>query len=721
MNSSFYNITRPNRLTETKDVEYHKRYARHCIGTMGNATYQNYINKCLVNWAMYKGDQWTNREDLEAFFMDDSGDYRNRIKWTKNVIKPMVQQYIGNAIRLSFDARAESISDFVINKREKDLKILKGFQRVTELFPFFKDIITDRVPVGDTELETEEIFQNTFVDEYEQDITNLMSFISKDVKMEDIKVRIATNLALCGLGIYKGYEVNNVYLGDARNPLNFIRDMSAVKEDLTDSEFMGEWYFMDAPSIFERYQDITSEERLAIENYAQNKMSSFQQMVNNVFTETGGKIPVYELYWKDIVEEEYGWVMDEFGYPYYTAINCGKSIYTDKDLIEPPTPEQAEKLDGKLKTKVYTEELRYAIMIIADDLGTMTGDIVLEYGIAPYQEKNLYDPANTKFPYKCYTWAYDRGEILTPLDDAIDPQRLLNRTISVFESHLSNARGSGTVIAKDAIDDNEAETVRNINQSKPIMVDTARTGSVQNSIGSYGSNIAQDLGGFANSIAFVEKSIQDVTGVNESMTGTQGSGQDVLVGVVEAQIQRGSLVQEPFYYALTNILVQAYEHQATVGKAVYCENPRKLAIANGDKGFQNIIITKDHLLQDFRTFIERSETRESGIKAGNQLLFTLLQVGLIDDKRFANLFDRADSRMIAKALREYSKEKQQAQNMQDKQTAIENQNEQVQQQQIARQVQQTEQDRMLMDQANNDILHQQKLEEIAMKNGGASR
>ena len=56
------------------------------------------------------------------------------------------------------------------------------------------------------------------------------------------------------------------------------------------------------------------------------------------------------------------------------------------------------------------------------------------------------------------------------------------------------------------------------------------------------------------------------------MTGTQG-GSDVLVGVIEAQIQRGSLVQEPFYWALTSILRQAYEHMATVGKAIYHDNP----------------------------------------------------------------------------------------------------------------------------------------------------
>jgi UDP-2,3-diacylglucosamine pyrophosphatase LpxH len=149
------------------------------------------------------------------------------------------------------------------------------------------------------------------------------------------------------------------------------------------------------------------------------------------------------------------------------------------------------------------------------------------------------------------------------------------------------------------------------------------------------------------------------------MTGTQGTD-DALVGVIEASIQRGSLVQEPFYWALTSILKQAYEHIATVGKAVYFDNPRKLAMMVGDKGMANIILTKDHLLQDYRIFMNRSETKEQGETAGNQLLFTLLQAGLIDQNLFSNMFNRATPDRIAKEMRAFIRTNNQAQNQIDK-------------------------------------------------------
>lgn len=713
----FYNtgLSRPNRLNRKKDQNYHSEFAKYCLGTLGTHTYRHYVNKCLINWSFYKGGdgQWIFDEDTEGFFLDESGDIRNRIKWTKNVIKPMVQQYVGNAIRLSYDAEAKCISDFVINKREKDLARLQNFREVSDMYPFFKSIIKDRMPIGDSELETKEIFDNSFVEDYVDDINNLIEYIAEDVNIDELKVQITRNMALCGLGIYKGFESGEVYRGEATNPLYFFWDMSAKKPDLSDSEFQGEWYYMDVPSIAERYK-LSSRQIEALDAYCRSQLQGIHRIINGVYTPTGGKVPVYEVYWKDIERVEYGWVNDEFGYPFYTLINHPDSKYMDRDLIEPATDKHKEEMGDKKKHTIYREVLRYCISIPQEEIGTSDGDIVLEWGIAPYHERYVGDPSAVKFPYKCYTYIYDRGEVLTPLDDAIDPQRFLNRTISTVEAHLSNMRGSGTVIAKDAVDDDEAETMRSINASKPIFVDTSRTGSVQNSIGTYGTNIGGDTLNMFRIIQEIQNGIQDTTGVNEAMTGTQG-GSDALVGVIEAQIQRGSLVQEPFYYGVTSVLKQSYQHMATVGKFVYKDNPRRLSMMVGDEGAAKIIITDDHLIQDYRVFIKRSETRDQGIQAGNQLLFTLLQAGLIDQTRFANLFGRANSDKIARALREYHRELQQAQNAQDKMAGQRAEQQIVSEQQMMEQMAAQQQQAGETQAINDQIAHERELEKLSLK------
>lgn len=709
---------RPNKLTRTKDKNYHRDFARYCINSLSNHTYRRYIEKCLINWSFFKGGdgQWIMDEDVEAFFLDESGDIRNRLKWTKNVIKPMVQQYVGNAIRLSYNAKAECISDFVINEREKKLTEIKFYHKAADSIPWMSDIIREKTGILETFNESKEMFYNMFVENYEEDINNLVSYIAEDINIEEIKVKLARSLALNGLAVYKGFEDNEIYVGEDVNTMFFFWDMACKKQDLSDSEHMGEWYYMDSTSIYEKYHNLSSVERQAIEDYSKRDPSGFHKIVNGIYMNVGGRVPVYETYWKDTEQREFGWVKDEFGYPYYTLINHENSKYTDKDLIKPQTEKHIKEMKGKKKHKVYVENLRYCIFIPKEEIGSTEGDIILEYGEAPYQQRDIGTPAKVGFPYKCYTWVYDRGEVLTPLDDVIDPQRFLNRTISIIESHMSNMRGTGTVISKSAVDprDGEADVNRNINSSKPIFVDTDRVGSVQNAIGTYGTNFGQGTLQMFQVVSEVQKAMQDVTGVNEAMTGTQG-GADVLVGVLDAQIQRGSIVQEPFYFGLTSILRQAYEHMASVGKAVYFDNPRRLAMMVGDRGVQSISITEDHMMQDYRMFMNRVDSKERAEEAGNQLLFTLLQYQLIDPTVFSNLFGRATPDRIAKALRSFSRANNQAQSMIDKANMAGDQMANQKEAQVLDMVAQESQREGEMQAINDEVAHERDLEKIAFK------
>lgn len=696
-----YNTTRPNRLEDTKDETYHINYGRWTLGGLQHPEHQKWITKCLVNWSFYKGGdgQWIFEEDLENFFLDESGDIRNRLKITKNLIKPMVQQYVGNAVRLSYRARAKSVSEFVINKREQELGRINFLHDMMDDDPDLSEFIQEEFGVSDKREESIGVFENVFVDEFEIGINNLLKWTEEDIDIEEIKIQLAKYLALNGVGVYMGYEQNGFYVGEAIDPMFWWFDRSARKSDLSDAEYMGRWFYSDVPTLFEKYQKLTKNERIAIEQFSHNNSNDMHRIIDSVYQVNGSRIPVYETYWKDTEEVWYGWVMDEFDYPMFTKVGKGTD-YTDKDLIDPPTDAHKEITGGKKKAKIYVDVLRYAVFIPKEEVGSVEGskkDILLEWGEVPYQESYRFDPSNVHFPFKTYAWSYDKGEILTPLDDAIDPQRFINRLMSVAESHINNARGSGTVIAKNAVDprDGEEGIMRAVNKSKPVFVDTTRTGSVQNSVGTYGSNIGSDTMGLFNIMQQMQIGIQDVTGVNEAMTGSQGNS-DALVGVIQSQINRGTLIQEPFYYALTNILKQAYNHMATVGKKIHVDNPRRLAMIVGDEMSQRITITKEMAMEDFRVFVERSLPEANQIQAGNELLFTLIQMQMITPESATDLFDRATPEMIAKRMRRDMNSKMMA----ESRTA----EAEVQQQQAEAEflvnAQQIEEERMLADKAD---------------------
>jgi hypothetical protein len=238
--------------------------------------------------------------------------------------------------------------------------------------------------------------------------------------------------------------------------------------------------------------------------------------------------------------------------------------------------------------------------------------------------------------------------------------------MSVAENQISNSRGSGTVIYKSMVLD-EDEVLQNMNQSKPIFIEANGRG-IQNAVGAYDATVGKGTMVMFNIIEAMRGSMQQITGVNEALKG-ESTGSDQLVGVTELLIQRGSLMQEPFYNAIIKIFEQSYASIATIGKRIYCDSERNLAIAVGDEGVEIIKITKEMKMETFRVFIKRENSDEMLVNAGNQMLNLFLQMQLVDQKQFADLYGRSTPDEIANAIRANAKQKEELARMQQKQQA----------------------------------------------------
>lgn len=720
---------RPSILSKNKDEKYHIDFARYCVGQANNEYQTSFVDKVRLNKNFYKGNQWINNEDLDLFFKDTTDQGRNRIKMIKNVIRPMVEQYRGNAIRMSINYRVKSISQQAINRRETKLAEMLHFTRVANdpENPFGPEMKKKKA-IGDNEAETISIFENIYNDKYVQTMNYLLDYVSEKNRFEDMQVRVAEEMAFSGMAIVASYEYSGHHQFEVLKSENFFFDRSAQQYDLSDAEFQGEVIYMNASEIYEMYPNLTPDQRESIENYAKQYRKAAIETGGATGTKTNqnnqfnnsGKVPVFKTYWKDGETYEYGYVKDEFGYEYLTKINFifegeDKPRYTDKDLIRSKS-ERAKRLFGDaLKKKLYVDVLRMAIFIPQEilSLGTSTSgekkykDILLDWGIAPYQETENLDYDSVKFPYKVYCWGYVDGEVLSPLDDAINPQRFINRILSVTENQINNSRGSGTVIDGTMVKD-QAEVLKNMNQSKPIFIDAKGRG-IQNAIGSYDTSIKQGTMVMFNIIDTMNKYIQDVTGVNEALKG-ESTGSDQLVGVTQLLIQRGSLMQEPFYNAITQIFKQCYQSVATVGKRIYADNERNLAIAVGDEGSKVIKITRDMKLEDFRVFVKRQNSDEMLIESGNQMLLSLYQImnpdgtrALLDDKRFASLWGRSTPDEVGMALRQAAKEREELQRAQTKAANQQMAQQQAQEAQQNQQMAMEQQNAMHEEQARQDI------------------
>lgn len=668
---------RPNMLEDTKDEEYYLKYARYCVGQANNQRHVDYITKIRLNKDFYKSKQWLFDEDLEAFFKDESNQPRNRLKVINNIIRPMVENYRGNAIRMQINARVKSISPMAISRREKKLNEMLFYSDVAnqEGNPYKEDL-KKKLPIGNSQGETQDIFDNLYIDNYVEIMNDLLKYVSERNKFESMQLRVAEEMALSGIAIIKNFEYGGHQNFDFVEPENFFWDRSGKQYDLTDAEFMGENPYLNPSEIFEEFPDLNSNDRKAIETYSRQyhkvNMSYGAGSRGNTQSskyDTGGRVPVFYAYWRDIQKYEYGYVRDEFGYPYFTKINFTEDgedapKYTDEDLITVDTIRSRQLLGGKKKKSIYVDIMRYCKFIPKEILASVHDeneagkfkDIMLDWGIAPYQETESLDISNVQFPYKCYCWGYIDGEVLSPVDDAISPQRMINRILSVAENQINNSRGSGTFYDKSMVDDQggEDEMLRNMNQSRPVGVNAKGRG-IQNAVSQYDGTVKQGTMVLFNIMDVMSNAVQKMTGVNEAIKG-ESTGSDQLVGVTELMIQRGSLMQEPFYNAVTQIFLQSYQAIATVGKRIYADNERELTMAAGDAGYKLLRITKDMKIEDFKCFVKRANSDEVMTQAGDQMLLTFLQMQLIDKDAFSVLYGRSSPDEISMYLRKKAKD-----------------------------------------------------------------
>lgn len=659
---------RPNRLDGgPKDKRYHARWGRYAAYDANNYLHQEWLKKTYIHKKFYKGEQWIFDEDLETFFKDESGQARNRLKLIDNIIKPIVNQYLGNAIRMKINFRAKSVSPKCINRREAKLNEMVLYTHVADRVPMMADQLRKDFPIGTNIHETKQMFNNLYVDNFTSDLNDLLVYVSENNKFEEKQRSLAENMALSGLAVLFEYEHNGHQYFRTLKSENYFWDRSAIEYDHNDAEYRGYVDFMDSPNIFEDYPAIDQRDRKAIEKYAVSYQKNWMYGTENQ-TMFGGKIPVIRVYWRDTEKYTYGYVRDEYGYPYLTRINYTyegeeKPRYTDKDVITVNSERSRKVLRGKKTRDLYADEMRYCVFIPQEVISTVDGlgDIVLDYGILPYQETDNLDISSVKYPFKSYCWGYLDGEVVSPVDDAISPQRFINRLRSVAENQINNSGGAGMIYDKDLLDadDGEEKLLASVNQSKPVGL-SLRGRGVQNSIGSYDNTFGKGVGTMYDIMNLMKEGVKTSTGVNEALQG-ESMGGDQLVGVTQLMIQRGSLMQEPFYYALTNIYLQAYQTIASVGKRIYADNDREIAIAVGDDGAKILKISKDMKTEDFRVFIKRENSQELLVESANNMMITLLQLRnadgtpFIDKQVFANLWNRSTPDDVARALRDSAK------------------------------------------------------------------
>jgi hypothetical protein len=173
-------------------------------------------------------------------------------------------------------------------------------------------------------------------------------------------------------------------------------------------------------------------------------------------------------------------------------------------------------------------------------------------------------------------------------------------------------------------------------------------------MGRYDSTPKESVVAFSNLIDSFKLAIEEVTGVNQAVKGDTGNP-DQLVGVMQLMIQRGSLIQEPFYAALTDCFRGCYQSIISSGRRYYADNEVELVDAVGEDAAAIIKLSKDTNTESLRLTLTRSIDSANERMSVDSSLMSWLQFGLVDQDTVSKLYGRATMEEALYEMREYQK------------------------------------------------------------------
>lgn len=677
-----------------KDKKYRLEMARSCVGSMDFGVINRFREQYYLNSKFASGDQWVVKEDINTFLNDADGNVRNRIKANINIVRQVLEKLRGTASQMTFNASIHSVSPLSKTRREEAYAEVMFYHKLAQTSSVFRQAIKGAFPIGDSEEETSSVFNNYWTDGFIEGLNELVSYIAAINKFDRYTHIDAQDLALSGLCASIGYGTHRHLRFDRIRPEEFIFDTQAQYPDLSDANWLGRQQLTTPTQIFEA-GNLSEQDMKDIERSARSGYGNFNLRANNNLglapQSVWGMLNVLclEVYWRDGMWREYGYVKDDIGEPSWQCVNYvppdsapdTKPKYTDADLISPDDPlypktDAAWKaLGGKKKRTSWSEVVRYSKFVPWEYLcGTErhempdVPDIEIEGGVYELQEYNPHDTSTVSFPIKASTWAIEDGRIIAPLSDVISPQRLFNRCLSVVESRLNKSGGTSATLDVSMLDQSmsakqaaialkNGDTIffdtggRGVNQAAG-QVDTGITGQTQALFGVMG-----ELMGMAR---FVSATPEGVTG--------NASG-DTLVRVNNANIQGANLLDEVFYSAIEDLIMQKYQFAAEAGKVWYAQRPELLQDIVGNGNAAAILIAKDMLLENVRTVVRRDNPEGVKRQQADGMATMFLQLGMLDQANFASLYNVATPEQVTRAAKRYIMDLQIAQKEAQKQAA----------------------------------------------------
>jgi hypothetical protein len=551
-----------------------------------------------------------------------------------NIIKPKIDLLIGEETKRPFNFRVFSTSEQQISQVQDYLK--------ESLIKEYLSTVTDGTSEEQTDQKMQEIdtyVKNSYNTSAEQCAYNTLKYLRQYLSIDHETVKGWKDGLVAGEEIYYVGIVNGEPMCERVNPYQFTFDNDPDLEFIEDGDWACRRFLMSPGGIYDRFQDMMTEEDLdkllemtngdsltrrpSDVNY--NSIIYRDKIMSDINHDEffkGQLLPVWHVVWKSF---------KKFGTINSTDPETGKEH--EEIVDETYSLSDEEKASGTTIEWDWLSETWEGFRI-----GT---DIYLDIRPVQYQYQSLDNPKVSKLPYVggVYNSTNVRNRSLV---DIMKPLQYMY-IIIWYRLELALARDKGKVINMDitqipksmGIDVKQwmhylsALGVNLINPYEEGWDIPGREGGRSSSFNQFGqvdlsmSNVITDYIGLLNKI---EDMIGELSGVSKQRQGSISS--DELVGNVQRSVVQSSHITEPLFEVHNNIKKRLYTALLNVAKFAWSENNKKKLNFIVDDFVRVFLDFDDEFLySDFNVFVSDSTRENQNLEQLKQLIQPAMQNG----------------------------------------------------------------------------------------------
>jgi len=587
-----------------KDKDYHVAWGR---AILTSSITDDWSMKYRVMAECYKFFQSGSSGELTSFLQKAADGSDMPAMWlTMSSLKSKIEVLVGELEERGYDIRVRALNKEATSRKldEKErLRVERRLQNIARFataetgLPVQKD--TD-IPQSDAELDEK---MDSYKDKAEIIVETALKYCNKREDFDDTRVKWFKDVWIAGKIFARNQIVRGMPESPRVDPLAFIYDRHCVKDDLSDSTFFGEVYYMPLGQAAERF-NLTKDELETANNAYNQFVGMTSQLMNTPQTSN--------QFFDSIPNATLGWFKNVDNIP--RVLVC-RTVWSDFKI---------RKYKNEVNTKYGTEHLQEITdevrnrgksplitskMNVWRQVTLIGGTIVREWGECPNQARELSSLEMTEPPYKCWVPNYFLSSSVSKTEQVVGIELL--RDIAAYNLQLAMNRSAGKVVAYDI-------AMKPENMTFEQVMGYAKTGGFipvnskeyqmmsggMKIMDSYDLTMSGDINKFLEIMAFLDSQVDTILGTSPERQGNIPVASQA-VGVTQAAVAGSNLVTAPYFKGFERFCSRVLNQKAKFIKIAWANSDKELfAPIIGDAGIDFLKDNIDIDLDEFNVWVE---------------------------------------------------------------------------------------------------------------------